>query len=196
ADDIDIIIPPADRSVDANHTYATSGLYNVTFTVEDDDGGSDTEFQYVLVYDPESGSVAGRGSFDSLAGAYVDEPGLTGVATFVFNSKYKKGVLTGETQFEFEGLNFHSVDYEWMVVAGHKATYKGNGTVNGEGNYEFLISVIDAERTSSTDVDLFRIKIWNTTTVIYDNNVGVGVDTGDYADSITPILKGRIQIKP
>ncbi|SES99864.1 parallel beta-helix repeat (two copies) [Methanococcoides vulcani] len=195
ADDIDIIIPPGDRAVDANHTYATSGLYNVTFTVEDDDGGSDTDFRYVLVYDPASGSVAGKGSFDSLAGAYVADSGLTGVATFDFNSEYEKGALTGETQFEFDDLNFYSADYEWMVVAGHKATYKGNGTINGEGNYEFLISVIDAQRTSSADTDMFRIKIWNTTTIIYDNNVG-GVDTGDYADPITEIEKGRIQIKP
>jgi len=189
-------LPIGVRAVDANHTYAASGLYNVTFTVEDDDLGNDTEFQYVLVYDPASGSVDGKGSFNSPAGAYVVDPGLTGVATFDFNSKYKKGVLTGETVFELEGLNFYSVDHEWMMVAGHKATYKGNGTINGEGNYEFLISAIDAERTSSANTDMFRIKIWNTTTVIYDNNVGVGVDTGDYADPITPIPKGKIKIKP
>ncbi|WP_135611282.1 PKD domain-containing protein, partial [Methanococcoides sp. AM1] len=194
-DEIDIIIPPGDRVVDANHTYATSGLYNVTFIVEDDDGGSDTDFRYVLVYDSTSGSVACRGSFDSPAGAYVADPGLTGVATFDFTSKYKKGVLIGKTQFEFEDLNFHSVDYEWMVVAGHKAIYKGNGTVNGEGNYEFLISVIDAGRTPDYDTDMLRIKIWdkdNNNVIVYDNMSG----EDDVADPITPILKGRVQIRP
>ncbi|UGV41789.1 PKD domain-containing protein [Methanococcoides orientis] len=193
-DDIDIIIPSGNRAVATNHMYATSGLYNVTFTVEDDDGDSDTEFQYVLVYDSEGGYVVGKGSFNSPAGAYVADSGLTGVATFDFSSKYKKDVLTGETQFEFENLKFHSVDYEWMVVAGHKATYKGNGTVNGEGNYGFLMSVIDAELTSSADNDMFRIKIWdkdNNDAIVYDNMP----DEDDDADSITAILKGRIQIR-
>ncbi len=176
------------RAVDANHTYATTGLYNVTLTVEDDELDSDIEFKYVIVCDPDGGSVAGRGSFDSLADAYVDELDLKGMATFEFDSKYKKGVPTGETQFEFEDadLKFQSDSYYWMVVEGHKATYKGNGTVNGEDDYEFLVSVIDE------DDDLFRIKIWNATTVIYDNNIGID---GDYADPITEIEKGKIRIK-
>ena len=189
-------LPIGVRVVDVNHTYTSSGLYNVTFSVDDDDLGNDAEFQSVLVYDPASGSVSGKGTFNSPAGAYVDEPGLTGVTTFDFISEYKKGVLTGETVFEFDDLNFYSADYEWMLIAGHKAIYKGNGTIDGEGDYEFLISAIDAERTSSVSTDMFRIKIWNTTGVIYDNNVGVGVDTGDFADPITPIPKGKIQIKP
>ncbi|SES83447.1 parallel beta-helix repeat (two copies) [Methanococcoides vulcani] len=173
------------RAVDANHTYAAAGLYNVTLTVEDDELDSDTKFKYVIVYDSDGGSVAGKGSFDSLAGAYMDES-LKGVATFDFNSEYKKSKLRGETQFEFESLKFQSESYYWMVVEGHKATCRGNGMVNGEDDYEFLVSVID------DDDDLFRIKIWNATTVIYDNNIGID---GDYADPITEVEKGRIQIK-
>jgi hypothetical protein len=32
-------------------------------------------------------------------------------------------------------LDFHSGAYEWLVVAGAKAQYKGSGTIYGSGNY-------------------------------------------------------------
>ena len=58
-----------------------------------------------------------------------------GKANFGFVSKYQKGakVPTGETEFQFKAgdLNFHSTAYEWLVIAGAKAQYKGIGTVNG-----------------------------------------------------------------
>ena len=71
--------------------------------------------------------------------------------------------------------------------------YKGNGTINGEGNYGFMISVIDEALTPSTDLDMFRIKIWNKDNndeVIYDNQLGDGDDT----DPTTEIGGGQIKI--
>ncbi|UGV41785.1 right-handed parallel beta-helix repeat-containing protein [Methanococcoides orientis] len=186
--DLDISIPLGDRVVETNHTYANTGFYNVTLTVEDDDGGNDTQFRYVIVHDPNGGYVAGKGTFDSLAGAYYLDDSVKDEATFEFDSKYnKKGVPTGETLFMFKeaDLKFQSESYYWLVVEGHKATFRGNGTINDESGYEFLVSAIDG------DDDLFRIKIWNSTDIIYDNNVG-----GDIvADPITEIEKGKIQIK-
>lgn len=32
--------------------------------------------------------------------------------------------------------------------------YKGTGTINGEGNYGFMLTAIDEALTPSTDVDL------------------------------------------
>ncbi|MCK4302721.1 MAG: right-handed parallel beta-helix repeat-containing protein, partial [Candidatus Eisenbacteria sp.] len=94
----------------------------------------------------------------------------TGKATFGFVSKYKKGasVPTGQTEFQFKvaDLNFHSSSYDWLVITGgQKAMYKGTGTINGAGNYGFMLSATDA------DIDTFRIKIWDkdTGTTIYDN---------------------------
>jgi len=46
-----------------------------------------------------------------------------------------------------------------LVVTHHKAMYKGVGTINGSGEYGFILTAIDEKLTSSTDVDLFRIKI-------------------------------------
>jgi hypothetical protein len=56
------------------------------------------------------------------------------------------------------------------VVAGQdKAKYKGAGTINGEGNYGFMLTAIDGSPGT------FRIKIWdkdNGDTVVYDNQMG------------------------
>ena len=96
-------------------------------------------------------------------------------------------------QLKTDDLNFHSSDYDWLVIAGAKAMYKGTGTINGEGNYGFMLSAIDEKETPSTDVDLFRIKIWdkdNGDAVVYDNQLGADDDV----DPTTSIGGGSIII--
>ena len=184
--------------ISANHIYEVPGVYTIEFTVTDDDDGVGTSlFQYVVVYDMEGGFVTGGGWIDSPAGAYAADPSLTGKANFGFVSKYKKGATTptGETEFQFKvaDLNFHSDAYEWLVIAGAKAMYKGTGTINGIGNYGFMLSAIDEKLTSSTDVDLFRIKIWdkdNNDVIVYDNKMG----EADDIDPTTAIGGGSIVI--
>lgn len=164
------------------HTYTEAGVHTVTLTITDKDGGIDIEiFQYVVVYDPSdpsSGFVTGGGWIDSPAGAYRADPTLTGTANFGFVSKYKKGqsTPTGNTEFQYQiaNLNFHSNNYDLMVVAGAKVMYKGTGTINGGGNYGFKIFAIDEKLTPSTDVDTFRIKIWDkddNDSIVYDNDL-------------------------
>jgi parallel beta-helix repeat protein len=182
------------------HTYASPGVYTITLTVTDDDGDSDTmSFKYVVIYDPSDGFVTGGGWINSPEGAYTPDPTLTGKANFGFVAKYKKGQSTpdGNTEFNFKvaNMNFHSNNYEWLViiVAGAKAMYKGTGTINGEGNYGFQLSAIDEDLTPSTDVDLFRIKIWdkdNNDEIIYDNQLG----EEDDSDPTTQISGGSIKI--
>ena len=90
-------------------------------------------------------------------------------------------------------MNFHSENYQWLVVAGAKAMYRGTGTINGEGNYGFMISAVDEKLTPSTDVDLFRIKIWdkdNGDLIVYDNMLGMDDDT----DPTTAIGGGNIVV--
>jgi len=90
-------------------------------------------------------------------------------------------------------MNFHSDEYQWLVIAGAKAMYKGTGTINGEGNYGFMISAIDEELTPRTNTDLFRIKIWdkdNNDLMIYDNQLGAEDDS----DPTTQIGGGNIKI--
>ena len=155
------------------------------------------DFEYVVVYDPESGFVTGGGWIDSPPGAYASDPSLTGKANFGFVSKYDKKTSEpiGQTEFQFKvaDLNFHSDSYDWLVVAGPRAKFKGTGTINGLGNYGFMITATDAALTPSTDADLFRIKIWdkdNGDATVYDNQMGESDDA--YAG--TELGGGNIKI--
>jgi len=90
-------------------------------------------------------------------------------------------VPTGDTQFQFQvaNLNFKSTEYEWLVVAGARAQFKGSGTINGAGDYGFLLTAIDGQVSGGGGLDRFRIKIWDKTTglIVYDNQLGAD-DTG------------------
>ncbi|HKZ26020.1 MAG TPA: hypothetical protein VJ398_09550 [Acidimicrobiia bacterium] len=128
--------------------------------------------------------MTGGGWINSPAGAYRPDVSLSGRANFGFVSKYKKGAATpeGQTEFQFQvgNLNFHSSSYQWLVVAGSKAQYKGTGTINGTGSYGFLLTAYNGSP------DKFRIKIWNITTgiVVYDNNFGGSDDIDSAAPTV------------
>src|SRR5215475_6771678 len=145
----------------ASHQYSNPGVYAVTVTVSDCQGGSATsKFEYVVVYDPGAGFVTGGGWIMVAPGSYPAGPTLSGKANFGFVSKYKSGqsIPTGETEFQFHvaGFNFKSTVYEWLVVSGPKAQYKGAGTVNGAGNYGFLLTATDGQVAGGGGVDKFR----------------------------------------
>lgn len=177
-------------TADGSHAYTIPGIYTITMTVTDKDGGFDVStFEYVVVYDANGGFITGGGWIDSPAGAYTPDASVTGKANFGFASKYQKDatVPTGQTEFQFEtaGLNFHNTGYEWLVISGPKAWYKGSGTVNGSGDYGFLLVVTDGQESGGGGEDKVRIKIWDkaTNAVIYDNQLGAG-DTDDPTTAI------------
>jgi len=134
-----------------------------------------------VVYDSEGGFVTGGGWIWSPLGAYMDDPSLEGRANFGFVSKYKKGatVPTGNTEFVFQAgdLNFHSSSYEWLVVTGSNyARFKGAGTINGSGDYKFMLWAGDGP-------DTFRIRIWTEDaggleTDVYDNGMDQPIGGG------------------
>jgi len=172
-------------STASTHSYTTPGIYRITLTVTDKDGGTDQSwFEYVVVYDPSAGFVTGGGWIVSPAGSYIPDPSLIGKATFGFVSKYQKGksVPSGETQFKFHAadMDFRSTSYQWMVVAGSKAQYKGEGTINAVGLYGFMLTATDGQQNDGGGTDKFRIKIWNKVDdqIVYDNQMGAD-DTSD-----------------
>jgi hypothetical protein len=163
----------------ATRTFAAAGVYEVKVTVTDANTGSTTvSFQYVVVYDANAGFVTGGGWINSPPGAYVANAALIGKANFGFVSKYQRGqtIPTGETQFQFSaaGFDFHSTAYDWLVIAGAKAQYKGSGTINGSGDYAFMLTATDGKVNGGGGVDKFRMKVWNKTTgaSVYDNAPG------------------------
>lgn len=183
--------PATVPSVTTSHTYTSPGVYTITATITDAAGESaSASFQYVVIYDPNGGFVTGGGWINSPPGAYTPDPTLTGKATFGFVSKYNKGanIPTGNTEFQFKtaDFTFSSSSYDWLVVAGTKAQYKGTGTINGAGIYGFLLTASDGAP------DKFRIKIWNKVSgqIIYDNQIGAS----DTTDPVTNIQGGSIVV--
>src|SRR4029078_6223909 len=81
----------APRTCTASHVFANPGVYSVSITITDDDGGSTTANTLVAIYDPAGGFVTGGGWIISPPGAYKPNGALTGKANFGFVSKYQKG---------------------------------------------------------------------------------------------------------
>jgi len=186
-------VPVIDDGIEAHHRYLEAGVFIPTLhlyagSADDCTSAESLELideaanQPVVVYDPAGGFVMGRGRVDSVAGSYMPDPSLEGVVTFSFVSRYRRGatVPTGNTGFRFRAgdLRFRSSTYEWLVVTGAStAMLKGVGTINGGGDYEFMIWAGDG------DPDTFRIKIWSEDesgfeTVEYDSGSDQTLDGG------------------
>jgi len=183
--------------VEGTYTCTSAGIFTPTLTLYK--GGFEVgsaEFKYLVVYDPDGGFVTGGGWIDSPPGAYVPDPTVVGKANFGFVSKYRRGQSTpsGNTEFRFRAgsLDFHSTSYDWLVVAGARAMFKGDGTINGLGEYGFMLTAIDGQRRGGGGDDKFRIKIWEKATdvVVYDNQTG----DGDGAPITTVVGGGSIVI--
>ncbi len=161
-------------------SIAQVGIYSVCVRGTDQPGNVGPESCVLLVvYDPSEGFVTGGGWIDSPQGAYLADDTVFGRANFGFVAKYKKGksVPDGQTEFMFSaaGLSFHSTAYEYLLVNRNssRAQFKGVGTINGTGEYGFMIWATDGDLNGS-EQDTFRIKIWlehadGTQTVVYDN---------------------------
>lgn len=69
---------------------------------------------------------------------------------------------------------------------------RGSGTVNNNGDYNFLLTAIDGQINGQNNQDKFRIKVWDKMTgnIIYDNQFG----NSDIEDPTTIISGGSIVI--
>ena len=173
-------IPSADTgsnglAISTTGAVSAEDIYEIEASI----GGAFFDNWILVAFPLGSGFVTGGGWIMSPEGAYVADLQLAGKANFGFVSKYKKGanVPDGQTEFKFEvaDFEFHSSSYDWLVVAGGsgRAQFKGSGTVNDAGDYGFILTAIDG-KLSSSDEDMFRIKIWDKTTgdIVYDNKMG------------------------
>ena len=171
------------HTVTGEHPYTVPGVYTLTLTIRDDDGGEATAYYEYVVYDPEGGFVTGGGWFDT----------SDGKANFGFNAKYHMDakIPYGNTQFQVDGMKFKATSYNWLVVSDARAQFKGTGTIDNAGEYGFLVTIIDG-KIAGDNVDLFRIKIWELTTgnILYDTQPG----DSDAADPVTEIGGGSIVV--
>ena len=172
------------------YVYPTVGVYRVTVTVSDKipTGNTDSAIdQYIVIYDPNGGFVTGGGWIWSPCWSLCSESCSVRQGKFWFCSKYEKGktVPTGNTEFQFQtgNLNFKSTDNEWLVISGiNKAQFRGTGTINGSGEYDFILTAIDGDGGGEKKPDAFRIRIVDRSVggVIYDNKMN-SPETGEDA---------------
>jgi hypothetical protein len=176
----------------ASHAYPAAGVYRVTASVTDDDGGlAASTLDAVVVFDPAAGSARGAGWFSAPPGAVASDATAAGRAFFGFLARYQKDATVPFAgpgfRLKADRFTFESTGFDWLVVTGAKAQLHGQGRVNGTGSYTFLLSAIDGDRLGTGIPDRLRIKIWDTATgvVSYDNQMG----DPDGADP-TPTLGG------
>jgi hypothetical protein len=163
-------------SVTGNHAYTAAGVYSVTLTIADNNGGVGTSnYNYVVVYNPSNNAFFnGSGKYDSLAGWYSTNPIATGQVKFGVNARYNNNVLNAQAKMNFKNANldFNSTSCQWLVVNGANGQLKCTGTINGSGNYTILITAIDGSQANTTDK--VRIKLTNNAnnSVVYDAQTG------------------------
>ena len=182
-------------SCNGSHLYTAVGVFEVTVTVADQCGeGVGTTHRYFVFYDPTAGFVTGGGWIHSPEGAYAPNPELSGRADFGFVARYdRNAVASGEMEFHLAVANFRfdSTSYDWLVLSGPKARFRGVGRVNEVPGYGFEVTAWDGHSPGGGDGDRFRIKIWqgNPANIVYDNLLG----QADAADP-TPLGGGNIVI--
>jgi hypothetical protein len=165
------------------------GVYRITVSVSESENttGNPPSFNnatmvgsstvQIVVYDPTAGFVVGAGTIVAPPGSLPANPSLTGQASFGFVSKYLKGSLVpiGETEFQFKlgSINFHSSAYQWLIVAGNTAEYKGSGSINGVSGYSFTITAVDGGKGAGG----LRMKITDSTGKVIFDDVPGGCDS-------------------
>jgi hypothetical protein len=161
-------------------TYAEAGVYTVTVTVDDLHGGrNEKTHEYVVVYDPNGGFVSGGGTIESLPGAVAGSSSAAGKATFGFTGKYRQGAPAPEGRLNFQvkdaGIDFRAETYDSLVVTNARARLRGQGTLNGNEGYSFLLSVVDGKGKGGGGDHKYRLKIcagprvYEGCAVVYDN---------------------------
>jgi hypothetical protein len=162
--------------------------------------GSEDIFASV-VFDPDGEAISGAGRIKSKAGSIIPTPTVTGTIDFGFEAKYRKkdAQLTGNSDFTFQvgkvRLRFSSKSYQSFTVSRNMARLTGSGTINGAGNFSFVLMVADGKGSGGNGADKLRLRITDKATgvLIYDNLPGAS-DT--LAESfMQSIADGRIEVQ-
>jgi endoglucanase len=177
-------------SINGSHAYAAAGVYRVSVSVADKDGGNGrSALDMVVVFDPAAGSARGTGWFESPVGALTSDGSASGRAFFGFLARYGKDaasvVAHPGVRLRVAGFDFESTAYEWLVITDAKAQLRGSGRVNGSGRYTFQLAAIDGHALGSSEPDRLRIRIWDSASglLVYDSQRG-GPDDAEPATGL------------
>jgi hypothetical protein len=141
----------------------------VTATVRDDDGASAvTRSSVLVVYDASAGRLTGAGW---LPGASRFDK-----TTFGVDLRYAGGSTpVGNFLLAAQGgtLVLARSTFEWLVVQGPIATFRGTGTLVSGAAVGFQVTARDG-KVAGDKIDRVRIRIWNreTDAVLFDTEPG------------------------
>ena len=138
--------------------------------------GVSISFDGSLSTDPD-----GTGDIISYAWNFGDGATASGQVQFGVTSKYLDSAIIGDVSMNFRAANleFDATTLTVLVTSNGQATLRGTGTINGSGNYNFLVTGLDGFQ----DAVRFQIKD-QSGTVIYDSQPGA-VDTAAPTASVT-----------
>jgi hypothetical protein len=138
------------------------------------------------VGDMESrGILFAYGEMESVEGYFLPDPAHAG--TYLFKmflwNKFQSGEVAGNVNINLKNTNFkfRSNETKWLLIENSTATVKGNGKVNGEGNYGFLITAQNDGEGTQYEQGSLRISIWNIDDderIIYDNSILERINSG------------------
>ncbi len=179
--------------VTGSYKFTTAGVYKLQMNITDQNGlttytNTNGDLEAILViYDPNGGYAYGGGYYNSPASALRSNPAATGKASYGFAINYFKNSTypKGETQFEFKvgDFEFNALNFDYLVISGAKAQFKGTGKITGgQSGVGFIMTVVDGD-LDGTGIDKIRMKIFNKNTgaIIYDNQPGA-------SDAANPVL--------
>ncbi len=164
--------------VTGKHAYQQAGIYKIGLDLSKSclKATNEDYQQWMVIYDPAAGFVTGAGQINSPQGPYplMSEATNAQFAFFVSYQSQNSTVPQGQTYYNISNQgNFRSRALTWLVIQDNLAIWKGEGSINGKGNYTFIASVTDAGGRNTNDIgDRFRIRIWNKddgNAIVYDN---------------------------
>jgi PKD repeat protein len=168
----------------AVHAYTSAGIYTVTVTVSDDDGGSvQARSSILVVYDAAAGALNGSGWI----------PGATsGKTSFAIDVRYGGGTTPAGT-FSLAApalaLTVTGTAFDWLVVEGTTATVRGTGTTSTGATVAYQVTARDGK--SDSEKDRIRFRVWDPSTgvVLYESEPGAS----DFA-APTTTLNGNLSV--
>jgi hypothetical protein len=169
--------------------YASPGIYNINAVMGCAVGSAQRGGQ-LIAFDP-NGRVSAYGAFVSPPGAFLRNPPLGGVFTFVVSSSYEPGAdfPTGQVVFELVGgsipIRFHATGQYVLLVTGPNAMLRGWGVDHNNEDFFFEI------KFTQGPPDMVRVTAWDINgNLVYDTQGGVG-----YGDApTTPLGAGSVTV--